>query len=195
MTRLFLFSLAIAFSIPVSAVAGPDATNDFSSGALPETWAAVKGDWKIADEVLVGKELESDKHAAVFNIPDPQKDSKISFRFRLDGAKGFHLSYNHPKGHLFRIILTGNTISLNIDKDKKDPNSKGEVLGKADLVTNSGAWLEMTCEVKGDTATVTCGDVKLSGSHPNLTKEKTGYRFIVMGSSVSIDDVAFTSSN
>lgn len=174
-------------------VAAPAPSADFGSGILPEAWVGVKGEWKVVDGALVASELESDKHAAVFSIPDPHKDSTISFRFRLNGAKGFHLSYNHPKGHLFRVTVGRDTVTLRMDKDKKDPTSKGEMLGSEKFIPTAGEWYTMTCSVEGDTAKVTCGDVTLSGTHAGLVKEKTGFRFVVQGASVEFDDVAFTS--
>lgn len=174
--------------------ADPAVKADFSTATLPETWKGMKGEWKVVDGALVGAELESDKHAAVFSITDAHKDSTISFRFRVDGSKGFHLSYNHPKGHLFRVTVAGDVLSLAMDKDKKDPASKGEVLGKETITLKPGEWVEMSCTVTGDTAKVTCGGKTISGTHANLAKEKTGYRLVVQGASVSFDDVTFTST-
>ena len=174
--------------------ADPAVRADFSTATLPEAWAGLKGEWKVVDGALVGAELESDKHAAVFSIPDLHKDSTISFRFRVDGAKGFHLSYNHPKGHLFRVTVIGDVLTLSMDKDKKDPASKAEVLGKEMIVLKPGEWVEMSCAVTGDTAKVTCGGKTISGTHANLVKEKAGYRLVVQGVSVAFDDVAFTST-
>ena len=187
--------LATTFFLALQSLTGaePVLKADFSKEALPEGWQGMKGDWKVVDGALAGAELESDKHAAVFAIPDPHKDSTLRFRFRLDGAKGFHLSYNHAKGHLFRVIVAGGTVSLSMDKDKKDPASKGEVLGKADFTAKPGELVEMTCSVEGTTAKLTCGDVTLTGTNEGLAKEKVGYRFVVQGASVSFDDVAFAS--
>ena len=50
-----------------------------------------------------------------------------------------------------------------------------------------------SCSVEGTTAKVTCGDVTLTGTHENLAKEKTGYRFVVQGATVGFDDIAFAS--
>lgn len=191
---LALIVLTLNFSYMAAADPAPaTSTTDFTSGTLPEAWAGLKGEWKVVDGALLGAELESDKHAAVFSIPDPHKDSTISFRFRLDGAKGFHLSYNHAKGHLFRVTVGAGVVSLAMDKDKKDPASKAVPLGKEDFVPKAGEWYTLTCSVEGDTAKVTCGDLTLTGTHAGLVKEKTGYRLVVQGASVAFDDVAFSS--
>jgi hypothetical protein len=193
MKTALVLAAALFLALPPLSAADPVLKADFSTEALPEGWQGMKGEWKVVDGALTGAELESDKHAAVFSIPDPHKDSSLRFRFRLDGAKGFNLSYNHAKGHLFRVAVAGGTVTLTMDKDKKDPASKAEVLGKADFAVKPGEWVEMTCSVEGTTAKVTCGDVTLTGAHENLAKEKTGYRFIVQGASVGFDDIAFAS--
>lgn len=194
MNTKFALAASLFLALHPLAAADPASKADFSTVTLPESWKGLKGDWKVVDGALRGAELESDKHAAVFTIPDPHRDSTISFRFRLDGAKGFHLSYNHAKGHLFRVAVAGDTVTLTMDKDKKVPDSKAELLGKETLTLKPGEWVAMTCSVTGDTVKVTCGPVVLSGTHPDLAKEKTGYRFVVQGASVGFDDVAFTST-
>ena len=187
-------SILLSLSLVSSALFGEEMTEGFSSGEVPEAWAVAKGDWQVQDGVLVGKELASDKHAAVLTIPDSHGDSKISFKFRADGMKMFALSYNHPKGHLFRVKIDSKTVMLIMDKDKKDPASKAETLEKKEFAASSGEWIDVSCEVKGNRAIVKFGDVELSGSHDNLTKGKTGYRFVVAGESVAIDDIAYESA-
>jgi len=191
MKTALVFAAALFLTLPPLTGAEPVMKADFSTEALPEAWKGIKGEWKVVDGALMGAELESDKHAAVFSIPDPHMDSNLRFRFRLDGAKGFHLSYNHAKGHLFRVAVVGGTVTLTMDKDKKDPASKAEVLGKESFTAKPGEWVEMSCSVEGTTAKVTCGDVTLTGTHENLAKEKTGYRFVVQGATVGFDDIAF----
>lgn len=181
-------------SSPVLRSADPVLKADFASESLPEGWKGMKGEWNVVDGALVGTELAADKHAAVFSIPDPHVNSTLKMKVRLDGAKGFHLSYNHAKGHLFRVALTGGQATLSMDKDKKDPASKAEALAKETVSLKPGEWVEISCAVEGTKVKVTVGDVVLEGTHPNLAKEKTGYRFVVQGQSVAFDDVAFASS-
>lgn len=194
MKPLFACLSVLVFASAAAVAGDPALKCDFSEAGLPEGWKAVKGEWKAADGVLIGAELASDKHAAVFNIPDPHLNSEFRARIRFDGAKGLHLSYNHAKGHLFRLSITGESATLSMDKDKKDPSSKVEVLDKKAFKSAPGAWVELTCKVEGDQVKVTLGDLVLEGSHPNLVKEKTGYRLVVQGQAMAVDDVAFASS-
>lgn len=193
MNRLLLLAVLSLVSSPDLRSADPVLKADFASEELPGGWRGVKGEWKVVDGALFGSELAADQHAAVFNIPDPHVNSTLKMKVRLDGAKGFHLSYNHAKGHLFRVAITGSQATLSMDKDKEDPASKAEVLAKAAVKTVPGEWVEISCAVEGTKVKVSVGDAVLEGTHPNLAKEKTGYRFVVQGQSVAFDEVAFVS--
>ena len=188
------FTIVALSVLTFSLQAGEKTVEDFSSGKIPEAWKGLKGAWEVSDEAMSGKELEADKHGAVFMIPDPHKDSTFSCRFQLNGAKGFGLSYNHEKGHLFRVTVNAKGVALSLDKDKKDPESKPISFGKAAVEIKAGEWYEMTCTVKGDTVTVACAGEEMSGTHEKLAMGKTGYRFTVAGESVLVDDITYSSS-
>ena len=158
---------------------------------LPEGYRAVKGEWKVVDGILTGAELEADEHAAVLNFGSGNTDSKISFRVRFDGASFFHLSLNHAKGHLFRVILDPKSgLSVRKDKDKKDPKSKPIMLGSREGPISVGKWHDLTVIIKGRTVSARIDDGQaVEVSHPGLEMEKTGYRLIVRGKSVAVDDI------
>ena len=122
---------------------------DFAGGALPKAWTASKGDWQPREGFLIGKEKKEDQHPAVLTLGQKNHNSIIRFSFKLDGTDGFALSYNHAKGHLFRIQVAAGSITINKDKDKKDANSKGLVLGKAEGKFAQGQWYTMLVEVQG----------------------------------------------
>ncbi len=161
----------------------------FSDSQLSKPWLANLGDWQINNGVLVGKEKASDKHAAVLTYSLPNRDSAVQFSFKNDGAKTFNLSFNHAKGHLFRVVLAPNGIVLSKDKDKKDPKSKIVTLAKADANFEPGKWYTILVEIEGDKVIAqTDNGVKIEGSHADLNVDKTGYRFVTSGESVSISD-------
>lgn len=188
-TSLTLLSL---LAIPFLSTAGePVASDDFSGGELSESWTAAKGTWKVVDGKLSGVELASDKHAAVLFYPAPHANSKVRISFQLNGSNSFNLSYNHPKGHLFRVAVTEEGAMLVMDKDKKDPESKREILEKKDGAFEQGKTYTITCETLGDTATVEFDNgLTLKGTHEGLAKEKTGYRLVLKGEGVLFDDFA-----
>lgn len=162
----------------------------FAGSALGKNWKPAKGDWQVASGALTGKELTADKHAAVCALNQPNHDSIIRFSFKLDGAKALSLSYNHAKGHLFRVNIAPTGVTVATDKDKKDPASKAMPLGKAAAKFEPGQWYTMQVEVQGAKVAVqTDNGVKIEGSHPSLDVDKTGYRFVTRGESLLLADV------
>lgn len=162
----------------------------FAGDALPGSWGGVQGDWQVRDGAVVGKEKASDEHAAVLFLNQPHRDAIVRFSFKLDGAKGFNLSFNQLKGHLFRVTVAADGLTLSKDKDKKDPKSKAIQLGKASGKFETGKWHTLLLETKGSKVSVQADNgAKVEGSHPELDVEKTGYRFIVRGESLRLSDV------
>jgi len=164
-------------------------TDGFDAATLAKPWAVAKGDWQIKDGALVGNMKKSDNHGAVLTLAEPNRNSIIRFAFKLEGNKGFGLSYNSSKGHLFRINITGEGFSVNKDKDKKDPKSKALVMANVKGKITSGEWHTMQVEILGEKVAVkTDFGMKADVSHKDLDVDKTGYRFVT-GGSVILDDV------
>ncbi len=162
----------------------------FSGGELGKGWVANKGDWEIKEEVLVGREKKEDMHAAVLTLQHPHRNSIIQFSFQLDGAKGFNLSFNHAKGHLFRVTVSDTGLTLIKDKNKEDPTSKAKALAKASGKFSSGQWHTLFVETQGDKVSVQSDNgAKLSTQEPTLDIDKTGYRFVMRGESLLLDDI------
>jgi hypothetical protein len=176
---------------PTHVKAGKAAAEEkFEGSALPKAFTVNKGTWQTMEGVLVGWEKKEDMHAAVLTLAKPFKSTAIRFSFMRDGATGFNLSFNHPKGHLFRVVINDEGLVLNKDKDKKDPNSKPQTLAKAEGKFATGQWHTILVEVHGDKVWVTADNgAKLEGSHPGLALDKTGYRFVTRGSKLLIDDL------
>src|SRR6478672_8909069 len=126
----------------------------FDGPKLPKGWAAAKGDFQVKDGTLVGWEKKEDMHAAVLNLQKPFKNSIVRFSFKRDGVTGFNVSFNHPKGHLFRVLINDDGLQVNKDKDKKDAAAKAVVLGKAEGKFPPGQWQTMQVEIVGDKVAV-----------------------------------------
>jgi len=162
----------------------------FEGPKLPKGWAINKGDFQVRDGALAGWEKKEDMHPAVLTLQKPFKNTILRFSFKRDGATGFNLSFNHAKGHLFRVLINDEGITINKDKIKDDPNSKATVLGKAEGKFPVGQWQTMQIEVVGDRVAVQADNgVKLEVRHPGLDVDKTGYRFVTRGSTLFLDDV------
>src|SRR4029079_13076941 len=163
----------------------------FDAPKLPKGWAAAKGEFQVREGALAGWEKKEDKHAAVLTLQKPFKNSIIRFSVKRDGVTGFNVSFNHAKGHLFRIMINDDGLVINKDKDKKDPASKPLVLGKAEGKFAPGTWQTMQIEIVGDKVAVQADNgVKLEAKNAALDIEKTGYRFVIKGSTLLLDDVS-----
>lgn len=168
----------------------PTVADSFDSPKLSAKWAAAKGEFKVVDGAIVGKELKADKHAAVLTYKVPNQNSAIQFSFQLNGAKALHLSLNKQRGHLYRVLITKNNIAIKLDKDKKDPKSKAKVLVSQKTSFENGEWYTVLVTNDGENASVmTSNGVNITGSHASLNQKKPSYRFIVAGESVHLDDV------
>lgn len=175
---------------PVLAKPGKIVAEDaFGSAQLAKVWAQNKGEWQVRDGALVGTIKESDHHPAVLLLGVPNHSSIIRFSFKFDGTKGFALSYNQAKGHLFRILVTGDGLTVSKDKDKKDEKSKSATLAQASGKIAPGEWHTMLVEVQGGKVTVqTDTGLKAEAANHELDVDKTGYRFVT-SATVALDDV------
>ncbi len=196
---LFVFSLIAAVSFAekdsdlkpmISKTSKNGLQEKFDGPKLPKGWAVAKGEFQVRDGALAGWEKKEDMHAAVLALQKPFKNSILRFSFKRDGVTGFNVSFNHAKGHLFRVLVNDDSLSIVKDKDKNDPKSKQEVLGKAEGKFPPGQWQTLQIEVVGDRVAVQCDNgVKLEGRASGLDVEKTGYRFVMRGSTLLLDDV------
>ena len=162
----------------------------FKNAALEAPWTIAKGDWVLQDGAIVGKEKASDNHNAVLFLKLPARDSIIRFSFKLDGANKFELSYNQATGHLFRVLVETDSLTVTKDRDKKDTASVREPLAKASAALAAGEWHTMLVEVKGEQVEVqTDAGGKVELKNPEVNVDKTGYRFVMKGASLQLDDV------
>src|SRR5262245_24232335 len=174
----------------ISKATKPLVQEKFDGPKLPKGWAINKGEFQVREGLLAGWEKKEDMHAAVLTLQKPFKNSIIRFSFKRDGVTGFNLSLNHAKGHLFRILVNDDGIQINKDKDKNDANSKAVGLRKMEGKFPKGQWQTLQVEIVGDRGAVQAGNgVKLEVRNPGLDIEKTGYRFVMKGSTLFLDDV------
>ena len=171
-------------------IGSPVVQESFDS-TLAKAMIPVKGQWKILDGTLVAKELAADKHAAVLNYQKKNRNSVVRFSFKLDGnTNGFNFSLNHAGGHLFRVVVAPTKISLNLDKDKKDPDSKALVMATAKGTFERGKWYTLQVEMAGKQVVAqTDNGLTVEATHDKLDTEKPNYRFVMRGESLALDDL------
>jgi hypothetical protein len=168
--------------------------DSFAGQSLNPSWKIMKGKWEIKEGVLTGSELSDDKHNAVVRRPLGIKDGRIAVSIRLDGAKAAHVSINEKGGHLFRLILTPATVTLQLDKPNANSSTKPRVLGKAALDATPGSWHSVVIEMSGTKVSVVVdGKIHLEGEDDRLKADKFDFGFPVSGVSASYDDLTITS--
>lgn len=187
---------ALASASLVAAAEAPGLQEDFADGKLPTAWRVAKGDFQVQDGALAAAEKAEDMHNGVLVIPRPNRDVAVSFDFRLDGAKALHLSFDVApgtpgrKGHLFRLVLKPDGMTLQRDLDKSNPAIKGAKLAEARRAFEPGKWYTVRLEHRGPEVTARVGEeavVKASDAH--LAHPKPGLRFVITGQSARIDNL------
>lgn len=179
-----------------TAAEAPSLQEDFAGGKLPDRWRVALGDFRVEEGTLVAAERPSDMHNGVLVIPRPNRDVAVSFDFRLDGAKALHLSFDvapgtpQRKGHLFRLVLRPDGMTLQRDLDKSNPAVKGAKLAEAKRAFEPGKWYTVHLEHRGPEVSARVGEgamVRASDAH--LAHAKPGLRFVITGQSARIDNV------
>jgi hypothetical protein len=176
----------------VMTLRGKELFRDSLTQPLAKGWATAKGDWKVVDGAIQGTELPADMHAAAARHPLKFHNAVIQYSFKLDGAKATHLSLNDAKGHVCRVILTPQEISLRKDDhDKTTGPDKAAVLKTRKVAIEPGRWHTLLIELHGPEILARIdGETVALGSHEALDVELTNFGLIVSGSSVSFKDLA-----
>lgn len=80
---------------------------------LASDWQQIKGKWEVADDVLSGRELASDKHAAVVRHRLSARNLLIAYHFKV-GEKNAHISQglDTAAGHLCRVSFRSDSMQL-----------------------------------------------------------------------------------
>ena len=149
-------------------------------------WRVGKGKWEVADGAIRSSELAADAHGAVARYDLKFDDAVIQYSFKLDGAKTTTLSINTTKGHLCRVLITPNGLSIRKDDmDKKGPD-KAVVLQENKQPIAAGQWHTLVVEIRGqELLTSLDGQPVALGEHEAIAAMKANFGLTVAGESVS----------
>lgn len=166
-------------------------SDDFSAPALAAHWKKGPGQWDIVDGTLKGVELEANHHAAVVRTRIAYHDAIFQFAFRLDGGKQTSLSLNDANGHVCRVFVRPDGISVNRDKPNAKSTEKAMVLDSQKGMLEPGRWYNLLVEVSGNRmlARVEGTPLVAYGEHDAINGEKVDFGLPVGGNSISFDNI------
>ena len=164
--------------------------DSFATPTLDSQWTAHKGEWTIVEQALRGSELAADKHSAVIRKDaDFSKNFIIRFRFRFNGGKAIHCSFN-GKGHICRATLTPEGYTLKGEKVKSNPTDRSVTVGQVQQKFSPGEWYTMQIEIAGNEFVARVDDGPIAfGSDKKIGRPKTNFGFPMLGTHSEIDDI------
>jgi hypothetical protein len=174
----------------VMTVRGKVLFRDDLAQPLAGGWVAAKGNWKVVQGAIQGTERPADYHAAAARHPLKFRNAVIQYSFKLDGAKATSLSLNDAKGHVCRVVITAQELSVRKDDHDKTGPDKAAVLKTHKVALEPGRWHTLLVEVQGPEMLARIDDDTVAlGSHQALDVEKSNFGLIVSGASVSFKNL------
>lgn len=196
--RLLLPTLLLASSLgafaedkPLLAIAGKSIYENTLAEGISEPWKSAKGAWEKTEGGVRGSEKPEDKHGAVTRLPNKLGDFVIEYECKLEGAKATSLSINAPKGHLARILISPQFVTVQKDDSDHEGPDKAVVFARFATELKPG-WHKVRMEMVGDTMLGKIDDLVAWGSHDSFKQERTAPGFTVAGQSVDFRNIKIT---
>jgi len=191
------FAMAAALVFFSSAIAAADekapAVDETFDAPLSKEWTRQFGSWKVEEGVLKAAQQAADEHVCAFRYRHPLQDADIQVDFKAAGSRLFHVGFDpapgelEKQGHLFAVVISGKKMFIQLNRDKRDENSKNEILASADIGLVDGKEYSLLLHLKGDQVEANLKPVdqrewvKVSARHPTLHVKKPGLVFRVGG--------------
>ena len=165
-------------------------SDDFNGSTLDPSWMGKPGRWEAANGSVRASERPEDKHNAVRRHPLAFHDAIFEFAFQFDGAKAVHLSLNNKGGHVCRLIITPQGMTLQTDVPNHNSTLKAEKLATLEAAIAPSQWHKAVVEVHGNRMTAQIdGNQSVTGQSARVDVDKTDFGFPVQGVSVLLDYV------
>ena len=169
---------------------------NFDRPELPQLFTVGKGDWKIVDGTLRGRQLAEDRHTAFRKIFLDHHDVIYEYDMKLEGD-GFHqLLINWDLVHVAKCVVRYDSLTVFKSKEKKkrlqmeaekrdqglDP-LEGEwdeptfAMDQQSIKLEEGKWYHVVVELLGDTLSLRVDGVTVRGRHIGLTEKKDNFGF------------------
>jgi hypothetical protein len=158
---------------------------------LSRDWAINKGTWELVDGAIRGSELAADKHAAVAVHRVAMRNVVIQYALKLDGARGTALIFNDAKGHICRVQITPQLLTVRKDDHDRDGPDKGAILQTLKTPIAPGSWHTVLIEIQGSEMLARIdGTAVAYGSHDGIDQDKSLFGLVVLGASASFKDLS-----
>lgn len=200
-TLLLLPSLLLAASLPglaedkpLLAIPGKVIYEDALADGFSGPWKAAKGAWEKNEGFTRGSEKPEDKHGAVTRLPNKLGDFVLEYECKLEGAKATSLSINAPKGHLARIVISPQFVTIQKDDSDHEGPDKAVVFARIATETKSG-WHKVRMEMVGDTMLGKFDDIVAWGSHEAFKQERISPGFTVGGQSADFRNIKISEAS
>jgi hypothetical protein len=151
-----------------------------------KAWKASKGKYEIVEGVLKVSEKKEDDHGAVARKTLTFKDAIVRVEFKLDGAKQTTVSFNDSQGHVCRVLVKPDSLTVQKDDiDGKAGADKAVVFQTVKTKLEPG-WHTLQVEVCGKELLASLDDKTVAfGEHDYLNRPKVNVGLTVSGESVS----------
>jgi len=157
---------------------------------LASDWRTAKGKWEVVDGAIRGSELPADHHGAVTRHPLAFRNAVIQYSFKLDGAKTTSLSLNDAKGHVCRVVITPEWISVRKDDHDHDGPDKGAILQTRKVTIKPGRWHTLLVEIQGPELLARLDDETVAyGANDRIDVDKANLGLTVAGASTSFKEL------
>ena len=156
---------------------------------LASDWATNKGTWELVEGAIRGTELAADKHAAVALHRLAMQNVIIQYALKLDGARGTALIINDAKGHICRVQITPQLLTVRKDDHDRDGPDQGAILQAIKTPIEPGSWHTVLIEIQGPEMLARIdGTAVAYGTNDAIDQHKTIFGLVVLGSSASFKD-------
>jgi hypothetical protein len=179
---------AVADEKPLLAIPGKVIYENTLADGIGEPWKSAKGAWEKNDGAVRGSEKPEDNHGAVTRLPNKLADFVLEYECKLEGAKATSLSINAPKGHMARILVTPQFVTIQKDDSDHEGPDKAVVFARFAHEIKPG-WHKVRMEMVGDTMLGKVDDLVAWGSHDFFKQERVAPGFTVGGQSVDFRNI------
>ena len=169
---------------------------DFDSPDLPELFTVGKGDWKIVNGAMRGRQLREDRHTAFRKVFLDHHDVIYEYDMKIEGD-GFHqLLINWDLVHIAKCVVRYDSLTVFKSKEKKkrlqmeaenrdqglDPlegqwDQPTFAMDQRSIKLEEGKWYHVVVELVGDTLSLTVDGVTARGRHIGLAEKKDNFGF------------------